>query len=821
MTIDSRTQANNRPYVPGTTNPTTATTPITNTTPATTAPNTATASMDRLNTEGGQEIDNVLTGMRTANSATDAAAVSQIKAAQQDAALYSLLEDDDYDENVLNALHNPTYHFKLYMTTERELVTDAASSDVATIYQTLDKLPKVVLAESGVTAGFNIQSVEIDTPTVPGFSNRSAILGDIKIRLVEPMGSSFLESMITAGMSLGVQNFSKFWYFLELTFRGYDEEGNIVASPLEPMNLTNGGRFIWCISINEVNFRLDEGKAEYTLSCTPYTSTAFSEDGTGMTPENLKVSGGTVKDFCDDLAKKMTEAWKRRYAGEIYTIKIVHRGIKDCKDDVGSFKLSQSEYDPVRGLKFEEDPSRAPVAQIPFGTRIDDIIVFLWAHCEGAQKLMLDTTDGKNLDDGEGETVTYNGKKYRMAVVPFVEADVKVTGYDIITGQYKKEITYNVWGWRTASANISPKQAQNVSDDPSVAKQIAQELRNKKYLRKRYYYRFTGKNTEVLKFDFDLNMAFSAILPRQTGWRANLDAVALHEKRNPDAAKDNSSYNDAKSEVKVNIQDINAKLDQYASDIRTQDEIINSTSSADDRAAAERRKATIQQEQTQLEERLRSIRQEAEEANRKQREEIEATAPRNFYSEDAQGTPLPFRISYAQRYGEPAQAAGIGFLGQWHRGTSLVGALLNQVYAPVSDGLMSVTLDIRGDPYWLGYSNLERRAMLTRPDSTDTMPDGRPNFAEGDNTFAIIVKFPAYLDGETGAPVIREAEVNPSTGARMGNADVFNGLYRVVGVKHTFEGGEFKQTLTANKLELVQTVNISGAAPTATAEQQK
>ena len=151
----------------------------------------------------------------------------------------------------------------------------------------------------------------------------------------------------------------------------------------------------------------------------------------------------------------------------------------------------------------------------------------------------------------------------------------------------------------------------------------------------------------------------------------------------------------------------------------------------------------------------------------------------------------PFKISYSQQNNESEQSTGTGFNGPWHRGSSLVGALFNQLHAPVSQALINISLDIRGDPYWLGYSNVERSAILAgiapKAKSTDPIPD----IYSGDSAIALIFRFPSKINDQTGVPVIRRD-------------DFFSGLYRVTEVKHSFSEGQFKQTLSANKLELVQ-----------------
>ncbi len=148
--------------------------------------------------------------------------------------------------------------------------------------------------------------------------------------ITEPLGASMTEAILNASMALGIQNFAKVWYYMELTFHGYNEDGSINETPLDGMNLANGGRWVYIIDITNMEVHMDEGGATYRLSCVPYTMHAFDDDQVGRLPDMLNVTGGTIKEFCDDFASKLTKSWSDRYVGEIYKIKI---NIKPVQDD--------------------------------------------------------------------------------------------------------------------------------------------------------------------------------------------------------------------------------------------------------------------------------------------------------------------------------------------------------------------------------------------------------------------------------------------------------------------------------------------------------
>ncbi len=706
--------------------------------------------------------------------------------------LYSLVSDDQYySPNILNSVRNPAYKVKLFLTTEHELVEEAATADIKSLYAALDNLPKIVVAESGVTAGFNITDFEIDQVSAPGDSNRSDYFSKMKITIVQAIGNSLVESIKIACNKLGVQNLSKFWYFVELSFIGYYDgsegpDGDINYNPCaDTSKFSNGGRWIYPISINNMAIHQDEAMTTYNLDCTPYAIDAFSDETLATIPDMISVSGATIGGFCADLEEKLTAAWRIRYAAspgsEVFKFKVINRMIDGISENPATFVLNQTDTDPIYNVAFD-NKHRIPTAQIPKGTRLSDVMTFLYAHCESMQTVMLDTTSPLSLDDEGG---FYKGKKYRVAMVPMIESDVRVIGYDPITGQYMKEITYNIWGFRTYGSNLSPMQYQNIKKDAQVAKDIVKELRDKKYLAKKYEYLYTGKNTDVLRFDMDFNFAFSAVLPQLSGWRNDIDSVVDHEKYN-DATKDQASYSDEKNEIAIYdnynraLNDLTGQIDQLNDSIATEQDATKKTQMQTEKASLEATRSSYTATATRL-------RTDYNAERKKNMDDIEKNLPKNIYIDDIlDGNPDPLAMTYKQSNDDPTTSSG--FSNQWHRGGSLVGALLNQQYAPITTAFSSISLEIRGDPYWLGYCGLERRVYVQNP-KVDTRPDGRPNFAEGDNTFALIIKFPSGI-ADDGTPIIR-------------TSDVMNGLYRVTNIKSFFTGGEFKQTLEAVRLELI------------------
>ena len=768
---------------------------------------------------GNQSATAALSAANITNTTVDQAQVDADKRQAVNSAFEQLLNNDDiYVLNSLSQVRQPTYKFKLFMTQDIDPTLNVKS--LADIIKAVDSFPQAIIAESGVTAGFNIKEVQIEQILGGNPNEWNNPFTKITITIHEPLGASLIESLVSIGMDLTIWNFQKIWYYLDLQFISYNEDGSINTDPLADMNLPNKGRWLYQIQFTNIAFHMDEGGTTYTIDCMPFTMSTQST--LGAVPDAIRVTGSTIKEFCDNFAQALTDSWKIRTSGEIYTFKINIMPVTgdDLKRDPGSFSLHTTEIDPQNSLSLDKGDGKNIVCNVPYNVQIPDIITLLYSNSDEAIKMMLDTnspyslvdTDQANGVDANAPIATFNGKKYRIPFVPAFETDVQVTGYDPITNQYSKIITYNIWSYRSYTTNIHPGQYSNIygdKGDPNIVKEIADDLVSKNYLKKRYEYRFTGMNTEVIRFDMDYNLSYNALLPPNNGYRSSVASVTQHAKVNEATLKNKGSMEAEPNDLGQNKQDktlqqlqventsFQAQLDKLEGDLRA----------AKDEKPLD--KGKVQKIQDQIDAlkgglaastaQATAIRQNNNKAhlavqNSQQADYIKGGSTAS-YAEAEITQQSPYKLSYLQQNVDTSLESN-GLLSKWHRGSSLVGAMMSQLNQNPAlhsnDGsvaLSKISLEIRGDPYWLGHSTMERRSIMAQHEKPTSE---LPNFIEGDNTFALVFRFPSGFKDD-GSPLIR-------------SDDIFNGVFRVTNSNSIFSGGEFKQTLEALKLDLIAPV---------------
>ncbi len=125
--------------------------------------------------------------------------------------------------NVLNDFANYTYHIRFSMVNQQEAYSARANDG------DLSSLSHYIIAESGATAAFNISRFSVTNTVGPGFKNQNQNLMTWKMTINEPYGLTLPDYIINAAKSsrIGIKNINRFPFFIELWFTGYDEAGKI------------------------------------------------------------------------------------------------------------------------------------------------------------------------------------------------------------------------------------------------------------------------------------------------------------------------------------------------------------------------------------------------------------------------------------------------------------------------------------------------------------------------------------------------------------------------------------------------------------------
>jgi hypothetical protein len=238
----------------------------------------------------------------------------------EEAVVNSILSGDHFQNNLFNKYDNLTHHWRLFCMPDEDFVytgedKSGVMTDIKEFYEHIDKYKQVTIAQSGVT-GFNITEVEM-TSVFGETESRGSQFTDISMKIAEPNGVAFLDALRDAAREAGVRNYVDFFYYLELTFKGYDADGKINLNPFDDAQINNGGRWIWAVRINNIDVNLGTGGGQYRLSMIPVHDHPLNDEF-GHTIDTIIVSAETFGEFFDKLGEAMTQSWAERIQSEGY-----------------------------------------------------------------------------------------------------------------------------------------------------------------------------------------------------------------------------------------------------------------------------------------------------------------------------------------------------------------------------------------------------------------------------------------------------------------------------------------------------------------------
>ncbi len=743
----------------------------------------------------------------------------------------NVLLKEALEPNALNNYYQPTYHFRLFAAQDSDILVQSGNS-LSQISG--KKIPQITIAETGIT-GFNIQDVEIRNigPNNAVAPNKSATT--ISIQISEPLGVSFLDALAGAATLLKVKNLLKCPYYLELSFTGYNIDGSYAGRPLNILrNFKNGGYWLYQISITNIDTSVNEGGTVYTLTCTSLNALDLTENKASFQQieQTLTVSGNTVKEIYEDFRNKVNKSWLDNFGGTvakplayfepIQTHPIVVGPPHAIGKDPGNFKLKPVSPDKSSIRSWTFDKSGKVTCHITAGTMISDFLLSTIINTEEGQKLAKDITTTSKLDQSAS---VLNDRNFRECLIFGIESDIKILGYDTDHNHYRRGITMHLIPHYTQEPILSSVQTQ-VSTDVTTQQNMVKSLIKNGFFKKRYDYIFTGKNTEVLDFDLNFNLVWNGLLPRLAGARMDYSTEAIQSVLNGGSypVSPKGTRPEAKNQLQVTNVDLAKTVDSqttlqpgvtgtpplttgtkqsYAQIASNQPSLVQQpttqSSSTNSQVATDVNNiiggmfgaalppGTRQQTQNF---------QAAINAENLRSSELSTNNGNNVYIEDVlnrvnnPNSTTPFPVSLWNGYLDVKNKTGAGYQGPYHRDKSVFGAVLEQVNGddPMANKFQQILLGIRGDPFWLGQTNLERTVAF-RTGKPVYDPLALPDYISGNQAIYIHFKYPLQI-GDEFKPVLSKSTA-------------LSGLYYVKHVVSKFSDGGFKQELECARLILI------------------
>jgi flagellum-specific peptidoglycan hydrolase FlgJ len=663
--------------------------------------------------------------------------------------------------NCLNAYYQTAYHFRLFYS------GDIVSASGPTGAQ-------VTVAESGVT-GYNIKSVQFQTKDAGNEITRAEIMNKGVITITEPSGASFLDAIVDAANSQGILCYTDAPIYLELTFKAYDETGAFAANPAA--SFSNDGRWTWSLILNTVNVKLNEAGAIYTIDFIYHNfAPTIDTNGTDCTPQSSFAVGDTVGDIINDYLAKLNTAWNKQYRGSIIhfnpistqPVSVFYPNPPAASSkDPATFKMKpqQAEKNSNRNWQFDSVTGKYTVNVTP-GYTIPEFILDAIKHTE----------EGQALAKGNSAVGTCDlNSLVRESITWVVEPIIEVANFDTTTGTYQKNVTFHISPNYSQIVTLNRKQVDVAKSTDAQTTMVTNLIANGLF-NKQYDYIFTGLNTEIIDLDIGMDLSFKVLVSNYGGAFTRHDAIATPPRLNPIASDPNTDLLDVLEAI--NLQKLTAQATTAAT----------TATPAATPVPSVLRVAGGNSPTTEV-----------------------AQPAANSYIEDVidqindQQFTTPIKLWQGFRSVEN-EAGSANTTGQVQPGQSQLGAVFSQIYGHQIAGIdgkggyQTIEMTIRGDPYWLGQSNVDRQIRLFSGSQLNVKNSKLPDHNTGNQHVYIFFRYPV----QTGAdfkPVFQ-------------SSTVFNGVYQVNGVEHHFVDGAYKQVLTLSRHLLLDPVFWNGSTTT-------
>lgn len=460
-------------------------------------------------------------------------------------------------QNPLGNFSSYTYQLSLYMITP-----DAYSAFIESGRKNINAFQDVsatgngafIIAQSGgvnnasskrapgFDVDFYIDDLKISQAINGKDTGASTNVTDISFSITEPYGFSFITRLRQAATKLSnvsksknyqdLENPSRQFFVLGIRFQGYDKNGNVISSKdvvgsnSDPAGNAYGvyERY-YDILIKSMKFNID-GKAtvyKITAASTP-TGAAFGMKR-GVIYNGASVRGTTVHDVLMGESdgrlgiltkmnadqKQLVDSGAATIANK-YSVKYLGKAEVEIKEativsqaDLDKLKFPMSNATSTSDSNVQAEVKSTPetnvrqitlTSGIPMLQAIDNIIKQS-SYLEDALKVVY-TTAEEASPDGEDEIKNETKKNIKWYNIG---AEVKSLGWDPKQGDFAYDITYVIQPYET----------------PVVLSAYANNATKYYGPHKRYEYWFTGKNSEIIKYEQQMDNTFFNVVLGDAG----------------------------------------------------------------------------------------------------------------------------------------------------------------------------------------------------------------------------------------------------------------------------------------------------------------
>ncbi|BDR25908.1 structural protein [Pseudomonas phage vB_PaeM_PA5oct] len=647
--------------------------------------------------------------------------------------------------NPLDSITSTTYHLRLYMCSIEDIVNN----------NVLDRSRQITIAESGVT-GLGIDDFILTT--VPGMTVETGT-GEsttLSFKIQEPHGSSMLDQLYASAVSLGIDNYLKAPYFMELTFKGRTTTSSLPS--------VMKAKWVFPITITKMDMVVTGSGTTYDFVGAVYSELGYTNQYGDM-QQGISLSGKTVGEMLEKLKQSLNDRQPQRASNKQLKPDKYEIIISDERLINAPLKISNSDQTIDRLSDYVVDDNSVTTVQFYDNTSIQYIIETIINSTEVIEKEIAGSDVPAHPQFNPDPNRSMVKKLYRVL------SQVDTLEYDPGRGDYARNFRYVIVPYDTMTI-VASKDESRVT--PESSENRFNEYLGRSVLRKHYNYLFTGLNDQILDFNLKFNFMWYATLPRQTGTVDTYTSVDPGRRMSPDQLL------------------LKQKMSTSAS-VKSK---FNSTVTPGTDRQDPRNVSTVDTntEQSSLVSKGRQARiRENTNADPDTDQETEVRQNAIQFIEDATADSLS-KLPITTIETPDTSNDDIGVEDNYHAGKSFLSSLFSQIMYDDNAELLKIDLSIKGDPYWLGPPTTNKISTVEdRINSTNT---SYVNPTSSQVFFLFTSQTPNlnYIEG--------------TVTSSMKQNTIINGIYQVIVVKHVFSKGIFRQELQAVRDKLTDITDI-------------
>lgn len=406
-------------------------------------------------------------------------------------------------QNPLNVFANYTYHVRF------SLMGEQASYTMDGTFASMNGASKIIIAESGVTAGFNITEFETKNVCAPGNKNLNTTNTNWSMTIVEPYGLSLIDKIISANV---VQIWNRAPYFIEVWFNGYNVDGTIMSP--------NAFYTQYRVILTDIAIKITEGGSAYSLTGVFDGDIGHSNE-ISIPQAKFTFTASTIGDFFTAYAQQLNQQ-----AGTIYysnqtnpqpsnsSVTTPPSGVQAIINYSFNLPTSMQNWAFASGGAIDEKSQRAasmltdPQSGITTfsnakGASVENIVNAIIATSPDAIAAWIGTNGNSK------SPVLQNG----MSIWAMVHPRVEVGQIDPNSNDYVRTVIYDIVPYNSIIVPTPPNVIQELQNGDKQAQKL-NSLSGSGALVKIYDYIYTGLNTEVINLDISINTAFQLSQPQ-------------------------------------------------------------------------------------------------------------------------------------------------------------------------------------------------------------------------------------------------------------------------------------------------------------------